>query len=151
MDQITSQLSISNIGFYNQYDISEFDTIMSVCHSTVDAVEKPYEHVPLDDGISKNNLVDDLSANFTEAVDTLVSLLHDNKRVLIHCQAGQSRSVAVSIAALSVYKDIPYAEAYNLVTQKRHQANPDIDLEDFGRKYVHNHEKGSVMYGDQLE
>jgi protein-tyrosine phosphatase len=48
--------------------------------------------------------------------------------VLVHCYAGQSRSVALVIAYLCAYFNMSLAEAYNVVVAARPTARPNAGM-----------------------
>lgn len=50
---------------------------------------------------------------------------HPTHRILIHCQAGMSRSASVAIALLSRLYSISFDEAFKLVQQKRSIVQPN--------------------------
>lgn len=49
---------------------------------------------------------------FKSAVDTVIEELNKNNSVLVHCQAGISRSVSVCIATYVCHEDVSYNKAY---------------------------------------
>ncbi len=75
---------------------------------------------------------------FESAVDTVIEALENNERVLVHCQAGISRSVSVCIAAYVCYGDIEYTDAYE---ECRHGFQyPASQLTDSAKKYIDEYE-----------
>jgi protein-tyrosine phosphatase len=50
---------------------------------------------------------------------------HPERRILIHCQAGMSRSASVAIALLARLQSISFHEALALVQQKRPMIQPN--------------------------
>jgi hypothetical protein len=73
---------------------------------------------------------------FADAVDSLRSLLVRGERVLVHCSAGASRSVAVAAAALAVDGDVPADEALATVCAARGVAASHPALADRAREYA---------------
>lgn len=59
---------------------------------------------------------------FQEAVSVLEELLGSHRRVVVHCRAGRSRSVAVVAAYLKKSRTLHAHEALGLVTAKRESA-----------------------------
>src|SRR5262245_24827231 len=60
--------------------------------------------------------------SFRAAVETLERLVADHGRVLVHCRAGRSRSVAVVAAYLTRSESATAAAAMDLVRLKRDSA-----------------------------
>jgi len=58
-------------------------------------------------------------AAFKRAVSTLSSLLETHQRVVVHCRAGRSRSIAVVAAYLKQAQGLEAAAALELVKSKR--------------------------------
>lgn len=71
------------------------------------------------------NLVDGENPQdlFQRAVDILAALLKRHERVLVHCHAGKSRSVAIVAAYLVRYGGVEHEEALHTVLSKRTCAN----------------------------
>ncbi|MDY6778695.1 MAG: dual specificity protein phosphatase family protein, partial [Candidatus Nanohaloarchaea archaeon] len=61
---------------------------------------------------------------FDHAVDTVVQLLEDGQKVLLHCKVGVNRSPSVAIAAIGTVQEMDYTEARDLVLQHRTAASP---------------------------
>lgn len=78
---------------------------------------------------------------FAAAVDHLRESLATPSQcpVLVHCQAGVSRSAAVCTAALAVQKDLTYEMGLKSVAAARPKVNPIPELEDSARKYIQCH------------
>jgi protein-tyrosine phosphatase len=72
---------------------------------------------------------------FAAAVETLIALLDRGERVLVHCSAGASRSVAVAAAALACSEDGPVDDALDTVCAVRDET-PHPALADRARAYV---------------
>lgn len=72
---------------------------------------------------------DDPSFDPDPSLQTAIAFLNDNlklgKRVLIHCQAGISRSATIVIGYLMVEQKMPLKEAYQLVKTQRPQIQPN--------------------------
>lgn len=90
-------------GESSEYD--DVDVLISVCPN---GFEQPggmeYHHFNMADGEYGFQGEHDLSL-FQEAVLTLYEALEDNQSVVIHCESAQSRSVAVSAAALALHNE----------------------------------------------
>jgi protein-tyrosine phosphatase len=55
------------------------------------------------------------------AVDQMVALTNQNRRMLIRCREGKDRAPFIAMVYLSRRYGIPYEEAYELVKQRRPQ------------------------------
>jgi hypothetical protein len=87
-----------------------------------------FKHFPLKDTLQEN-LMDCLAESF-EFIETALS---QNKQVLIHCDAGVSRSASVVIAYLMRKYGNTMQEAHNHVQQKR----PCVDIQNFAQQLQH--------------
>lgn len=71
--------------------------------------------------------------NFKDILEKSVIFIKENvmnkKNVLVHCNAGVSRSSAVVIGFLMLENKMTYAEAYGFVKQKRNCIKPNIGFE----------------------
>ena len=67
----------------------------------------------------------DIAPLLDHASDALHELMRDDRRVLVHCQAGVSRSVAVVLAFLIKWKARSLRSAYLLVAARRQVARPN--------------------------
>ena len=59
---------------------------------------------------------------FKEAVETLAELIDKYRRVVVHCRAGRSRSIAVLAAYLRKTRNLDVEETLALVKEKREAA-----------------------------
>jgi predicted protein tyrosine phosphatase len=50
-------------------------------------------------------------STFKNAVQAVIDAFTNREKTLVHCQAGQSRSVAVAAAAISVIESIPLSKS----------------------------------------
>jgi protein-tyrosine phosphatase len=80
--------------------------------------------VPLYDGRNKN-LIEQLD----DAYEFINKNLNDKKKIIVHCQAGVSRSAAVIIYYLMKSKNIKYNDAYNILKKVRPIINPNYFFE----------------------
>lgn len=151
MNEILDNLYISNITDARTKNKDNFDTVITVCQDTIeDNVSCDYKHFNLADGEIDDYKRGECTYNlFKQSVDYLLSELKQDKTVLIHCHAGMSRSVTVSIAAIAVYQDISYNEAYNIVKNNRNLIQPNEILVGFAKKYIMNSDTGSVSKYDK--
>eukprot|EP01130_Rhizamoeba_saxonica_P015045 TRINITY_DN6675_c0_g1_i1.p1 TRINITY_DN6675_c0_g1~~TRINITY_DN6675_c0_g1_i1.p1 ORF type:complete len:307 (+),score=42.76 TRINITY_DN6675_c0_g1_i1:191-1111(+) len=66
-----------------------------------------------------------ISDHFEEAFNYIESVREDNGKVLVHCVAGKSRSVSVTIAYLMKFSNMTLREAYNHVKLQRDIIRPN--------------------------
>jgi protein-tyrosine phosphatase len=78
-------------------------------------------------------LDDDIHAPITDLVvkthDILSAALAENKRVIVHCAAGISRSPSLVIGYFMRARNWSYDQAYEHVTRARKRAAPNIGFE----------------------
>ena len=76
---------------------------------------------------------DDYKQQIEKYFESATAFIHDalnvgSNRVLVHCQAGISRSATITIAYLMKYKAMKYQDAYKHVRQRRVQIAPNKDF-----------------------
>src|SRR3990167_330996 len=79
-----------------------------------------YKHVVADDVPYFN-----LSRYFDGAADFIHDAMRSNGVVLVHCAAGISRSVSLTLAYLMKYERMKLAPALSLIKSRRFIANPN--------------------------
>jgi Dual specificity phosphatase, catalytic domain len=79
-----------------------------------------YKHVIADDVPYFN-----LSKHFDAAADFIYDALRSNGNVLVHCAAGISRSVSLTIAYLMKYERLKLSAAFSMIKSRRFIANPN--------------------------
>lgn len=124
LTMITSQISVGSL--YSSYEM--FDVIVNMAYR--------YDG----DGFVKHQLTQTRERNksviriglhdtLTEPLDMILPILlialQDEKRILIHCQAGMSRSASVAIALLAIYESITFTDALDYVKSKRPIVQPN--------------------------
>lgn len=62
---------------------------------------------------------------YLDKLNEAEKLLQENKKIVVFCGAGLSRSPAIAIAILTKFHNMSFHEAYNLV----HTKVPDIEIE----------------------
>ncbi|KAL9075289.1 MAG: hypothetical protein Q9161_001666 [Pseudevernia consocians] len=106
--------------------------------------EPEYIHVPWD---HNTNVVDDL-LRLCELIDNRV---RQNKRVLVHCQCGVSRSASL-VVAYGLYKNpqLTVQEAYDTVKFRSRWIGPNMNLiyqlSEFKSKLVKMHPMGTAAW-----
>lgn len=142
MNEIINQLWITNISGVRERDTSEFDRVITTCQDEVsDNVGCEYDYFDMADGPHSKDFYggDDSYGIFEEAADTAHQALVDGETILVHCHAGQNRSVSVSAAALARYKDLSYTEALNLIKEHRPIADPTETYHSHIQRYIEEH------------
>eukprot|EP01084_Bolivina_argentea_P211726 360089_1 len=104
-------------------------------------------------------LLDDESYDILTAIKTLAFYIHslvtnnENKKILVHCSAGISRSVSVILGYCMIYKKMKLLDAYNYVKNKKSNIGPNpgfmkqlINLE----KKVFNVNEPSLKHRDYV-
>lgn len=68
----------------------------------------------------------ELSDYYIQAFPFIEDCVQSNGKVLIHCNAGVSRSAAILIAYLMKSQNLSYDAAWTIVKEKRPNINPNI-------------------------
>lgn len=82
-----------------------------------------YKSIPVED----NQMVD-ISAWFQEAIGFIDSVKNNGGRVLVHCQAGISRSATICLAYLIQSHRVRLDEAFDFVKQRRGVISPNFSF-----------------------
>ncbi|MBN3272019.1 DUS4 phosphatase, partial [Polyodon spathula] len=82
-----------------------------------------YKCIPVED-----NHKADISSWFIEAIEYIDSIKSFNGRVLVHCQAGISRSATICLAYLMKKKLLKLEEAFEFVKQRRSIISPNFSF-----------------------
>ena len=90
------------------------------CYAYQDYRHLRYKRLVADDDVSEVRLAE----RFHEAADWIHANL--DQRVLVHCQAGQSRSAAIVLAYLMKYQDMSYEQAFERLRSVRPQVEPNV-------------------------
>ncbi len=105
-----------------------------------------YENLPnitnykfdIEDNCDKNN-VETFFTNIIPKTHYIINtLLNKNINVLVHCQAGMSRSVIVIITWLMKYRNMNYETAYWYVKEKRGIISPNKAFVDYTKNIFAN-------------
>jgi len=139
-------LHITNITEARTMDKSVFDRVITVCQDSIEdniSDERVYSHYCMSDGRCEVEERYGGSCEyelFAEAAQELYQALADGEAVLIHCHAGQSRSVSVATAALGQLLELNQWEALDLVHYYRATFQyPDTTLMDHASDYISEH------------
>lgn len=140
IDHIDHGLHITSIEALERSGTGRYDFIISVCQDTSpDNVsdETPYRHFVLaDDAESAARWGGSYDyRTFRYAAETALMALRspEFENVLVHCHVGKNRSAAVCTAAIGVYDDSTYPEAFETVQRAR----PMVDPNDIMRGHAH--------------
>uniref|UniRef100_A0A8D1TVU0 Dual specificity phosphatase 2 n=1 Tax=Sus scrofa TaxID=9823 RepID=A0A8D1TVU0_PIG len=82
-----------------------------------------YKSIPVED----NQMVE-ISAWFQEAIGFIDSVKNSGGRVLVHCQAGISRSATICLAYLIQNRRVRLDEAFDFVKQRRGVISPNFSF-----------------------
>ena len=120
--------NIINASNYEQLEELKIDTVFNVTeeHGCYFPDYFDYHRVIITD--VKDAVLDD---TFYEAVTKLKTALDSNKRVLVHCHHGRSRSVSLIIAYLLTHHSQTYnnfQEAYAMLKEKKPIINLNTDF-----------------------
>ncbi|KAG7480786.1 hypothetical protein MATL_G00059850 [Megalops atlanticus] len=74
----------------------------------------------------EDSLVANIRACFPEAIDFIDSVKQRGGRVLVHCQAGISRSATICLAYLMHSRRVRLDEAFDFVKQRRRVISPNL-------------------------
>lgn len=113
----------------------EFEHVITLSrddvHSNVGSHEHTTQHVPLYDGPQTDY------ADFERAVGVTIKAIetHDGS-VLVHCQAGISRSATVLIAALAHIDEVAWDEARSEVWEAKPSIVPNPSLMDHAHEFL---------------
>lgn len=143
MDEITSQLWITDLTGVREQDTSRFDRVITVCEDNVsDNVGCEYEHYSMADGPHCTGYGGGFSFElFAEAANAVHEALSEGETVLVHCHVGQNRSVSVSAAALARLEDYSYSKALGIIQEQRPIANPTETFRKLLRQYATKHSR----------
>ncbi|XP_054629441.1 dual specificity protein phosphatase 2 isoform X1 [Dunckerocampus dactyliophorus] len=74
----------------------------------------------------EDSLAADIGACFSTAIAFIDSVKQSGGRVLVHCQAGISRSATICLAYLMHAQRVRLDEAFDFVKQRRHVISPNL-------------------------
>lgn len=74
----------------------------------------------------EDTLAADIKACFSTAIAFIDSVKQSGGRVLVHCQAGISRSATICLAYLMHTQRVRLEEAFDFVKQRRHVISPNL-------------------------
>lgn len=140
MNKITDQLYVTDIQTVRERPLGEINHVVTVCQDSVEdniPGDVTYDYFCMADGVESGQVPGDASFEmFEKAADRVVAGLTVGNKVLVHCHAGVSRSVAVATAALAVTEDLTTEEALQRVRLARPIADPHDMLWLHADRYV---------------
>lgn len=138
--EITEQLHVSNIQTARTCDKDEYDAVVTVCQDSIEANVPggtDYHYFCMADGPETGLVPGDSSYEmFGRAATTVTLHLLRGDTVLLHCHAGQSRSVAVAMAALMSVEDFTFEEAWTRMANRRPEVHPDRTLRQYAKRFA---------------
>ncbi|XP_055353778.1 dual specificity protein phosphatase 6-like [Paramacrobiotus metropolitanus] len=82
-----------------------------------------YMQIPIQDCLGEN-----LAAYFDDAIEFIEEAHRNQRGCLVHCRAGISRSVTVTVAYLMHKFSVPLNRAYNFVKRKKTNVSPNFNF-----------------------
>lgn len=122
MSEITEQIYV---GSYGDASSDQFLSDRRITHVITCADEFPSSiirsgyRIPIVDDVADAKT----KKYFLEAASVLDRWIREDKKIMVHCFAGMSRSVSVVITYFMVYKGWSFDLAYMHLKQRRYQSN----------------------------
>jgi protein-tyrosine phosphatase len=122
MSEITEQIYV---GSYADASSDQFLSDRRITHVITCADEFPSSilrsgyRIPIVDDVADSKT----KKYFLEAASVLDRWIREDKKIMVHCFAGMSRSVSVVITYFMVYKGWSFDLAYGHLKQRRYQSN----------------------------
>lgn len=126
MREVSDQVSIGDMADAEHYG-SLFDVVVSLAAEEYTTEYPHLNHYPLVDGANDPE-------DFAEAVQLVRDTLQTDKTMLVHCQAGASRSVTVLATALAAENDTLFQE--ELYRCQMPGVYPSPELLDLAKAYL---------------
>ncbi|XP_075885087.1 dual specificity protein phosphatase 4 [Nelusetta ayraudi] len=106
-------------------DATGISALLNVSANCPNHFEGDYQYkcIPVED-----NHKEDISCWFLEAIDFIDSVRDSSGRVLVHCQAGISRSATICLAYLMKRKRVRLDEAFEFVRRRRSIISPNFSF-----------------------
>jgi len=150
MDQVTDDLWISDAPTVRELsEPHQFEHVVTVGYFDRLGYNRPTASDTGDRFVFQDAAAHEYD-RFAAAVDHLRETLSTPTLcpVLVHCQAGVSRSAAVCTAALAVQAGLSYETAFETVATARSKVDPIPPLVDSARRYIQQHEKSDEATGE---
>jgi len=100
------------------------ESIITLCTFEIAAAsyDERDEYIPFDDDDTAS------MSQLSDAVSTVVSKIESGERILVHCNAGISRSPTVVATAIAICETSSFEDGLNRVIENRSKANPNPAL-----------------------
>lgn len=138
--EITEQLYVTDIRDARTCDKDDFDAVVTVCQDSIEANvpdDIDYHYYCMADGEETGLVPGDSSYDmFEDAARIVLAHLRFDDTVLLHCHAGQSRSVSVGMAAIMVADGFTFEEAWTRMANRRPEVHPDRTLKQYARRFA---------------
>jgi len=136
---ITSQIAVGSL--YSSYDAFDIVVNMAYRYDGNGFMKHQLTHTR-----DKNKTVIRIGLHDTptEPLDMILPIivpilliaLQEGKRLLIHCQAGMSRSASVAIAVLAIHESMTFIETLDFIKSKRPIIQPNPSFLRMVEKYI---------------
>jgi protein-tyrosine phosphatase len=127
MSEITDQIWVGSYGDASseQY-LSErrITNVITCANEFPSSIIRPGYRIPIVDDVADEKT----KKYFLEAASVLDRWIREDKKIMVHCFAGMSRSVSVVITYFIVYKGWSFDLAYLHMKQRRYQTNIHSDF-----------------------
>ena len=107
-------------------------------YSNLDVTNYKYD---IEDNGDKNNMTLFFTKVIPEIHEIMNKCLNQHQKVLVHCQAGMSRSAIVIITWLMKYQNMDYDKAYKFVKERRPVISPNISFVEYVKQMKYNNDK----------
>lgn len=135
MNELTSSLWISDAaGARNLSNDHQFDEVVSLGYMDYLGLEQPEASTTGDSLVFKDGPHE--YDRFATAVDYVLNALNQDDTVLVHCQAGISRSGGVCSTVLAIQNEIPVDQALSHVQEARPDVNPESEIRASMKRYI---------------
>jgi len=110
------------------------DVISLGCYPHPEIIVDNQYYYDIEDNYESKNMEKFFNKSIHEIHQIINDNIKNNKKVLVHCQAGQSRSVSVIITWLMKYHNMAYNDAYNYIKRKRDNICPNRGFIEYMKK-----------------
>ena len=125
---ITPHLFLGGVEVAKSWDVLNSHSITQVINcsaSVVDSYFKDREGMSYLALCMVDGRQDDISWFFCEVAQTIAKSVRENKRVLLHCEKGVSRSCSYAIGYLMLSQRLTWKQAFDHVKSRRVVCNPN--------------------------
>lgn len=100
------------------------------------------------------DMKDDKYFNIEKYFEEILNIIHcniNNKKILIHCYCGASRSVSICIAYLIKHKKLSFVQSYEFIRKKRNIIEPNDGFIEKIIKYYNQSSEDYEIYKEYLK